>query len=126
MQQAELLNKSKTIIGRVGELLAVEYLRTLGYTIVRRNYRCRIGEIDIVARDKDVFCFIEVKARATDLNGSALEQVTERKQKKLRELAAYYIYKERPSCRAYRFDVVGITMHEGEEAKIELIKNAIQ
>lgn len=111
---------NKRIIGAQYEQTACDYLKTKGYRIAERNYRCKAGEIDIIAWDGKILVFIEVKYRKNLKMGSPLEAVDKRKQTTIRRVAAYYLYEKRLSFEMpVRFDVVGIL---GE--KIELIKDA--
>ena len=92
-------------VGFYGERLAGEYLSDLGYVIVERNYRCRYGEIDLIAYDNSELVFIEVKTRRSLYYGSLAESIDIRKQKKIYFLADFYLQrlKVKPLC---RFDVV--------------------
>jgi putative endonuclease len=86
---------------------AVMFLRSHGYTIVSRNWWCRFGEIDIIARDGDQLVFVEVRARQSDSHGSPEETVSLRKRKRI--IAAAQIYLSNKDCDlAVRFDVVTI------------------
>ncbi|MCI9180233.1 MAG: YraN family protein [Lachnospiraceae bacterium] len=110
----------KRELGRRYELFAADYLKKQGYRIVELNFCCRQGEVDIIARDKDVLVFIEVKYRKNLHSGAPAEAVDAKKQQKIRSAARYYLYRKRYGedvpC---RFDVVGIV---GE--KISLIRDA--
>lgn len=112
------LNKRK--LGDAEERKAVSFLENAGYIIVERNFRCRQGEIDIIAKDGDILCFVEVKFRSNSYAGSPGEAIGLRKQQTIYRVAEYYIYKKGISfdipC---RFDAVTI---EGDD--IKLIKNA--
>jgi len=91
-----------------------------GYKILERNFRNRGGEIDIIAKDKDYFCFIEVKYRTTNEFGSPLEAVDFRKQNQIRKVALYYLMKNKLSeWTPCRFDVIAF---EGE--KLTHVENA--
>lgn len=103
--------------GRHGEDRACEYLRSLGYRIVERNFRCRLGEIDIVTNDGRTLVFVEVRTRTSGRHGSALETVTGPKQHRIARVASYYLSMRRPRYDACRFDVVGITANEIEHVK---------
>ena len=123
-QAENRINKRK--IGSEYETVAVDYLNNNGYEIIEQNYRCKIGEIDIIARDKNeenMLVFVEVKYRSTKKYGSALEAVDARKQKKIMAVSWYYIKEKKISQEmTFRYDVVGI---EGiDDRKIRLIKNA--
>ena len=120
------MTKNKTEAGRLGEVLAAEYLEKQGYTIVERNYKNRIGEIDIIAYDRDVLCFVEVKTRFDDEYGSPFEAVTLSKQIKISKTARWYLAHKSFDDQEARFDVVGIWIKEGAEPEIELIQNAFQ
>lgn len=113
----------KDNIGKQGEKIAVSYLKKNGYRICETNFRCALGEIDIVAREKKELVFIEVKTRKSQALGYPEQAVGLRKQKKLSQLALMYLQKNRLADVCARFDVVAITMlPQGNE--IVLIKNA--
>ena len=107
--------------GSFYERKAGEYLEKQGYKILEYNYRCRAGEIDIVARDGEYLVFCEVKYRKDDKKGTPLEAVTLQKQRTISRCAMFYIMERGVDGKACRFDVAGIT---GSEKKIELIRNA--
>jgi putative endonuclease len=112
----------QTTAGR-GEDGAVAYLRDRGYRIVTRNWRCRLGEIDIVARDGETLVFVEVKSRRSSAFGTPQAAVDGRKQRKLSLAALQYLQDERVKPGPARFDVVAVTVKDdGDE--IELIRNA--
>jgi len=118
----------KKELGAKGEEIAVRYLKSRGYRIIERNYRIRLGEIDIIAEQGDDLVFIEVKTRSGTLFGSPFESITAQKQKQLSKVALEYINKQGCNNRPARFDVVGIEMQVGsntfQEAFIELLQNA--
>lgn len=95
-------------LGRRGEDLAAEHLARLGLTVVERNFRCREGEVDIVATGAGVVVFCEVKTRRTNRWGEPCEAVDARKQERLRRLAARWLRERRPGAVDVRFDVVSI------------------
>jgi putative endonuclease len=108
--------ESTTVKGRLGESRALALLRERGYRIVEQNYRCRSGELDIVARDRDdTLVFVEVRTRAGGDRGSALDTVGPAKQAQIARVAQLYLLEREPRFRDCRFDVVGIT---GDEATI--------
>lgn len=107
--------------GQRGEDRAAAHLRALGYSVVERNFRCRLGEIDIVARDGEVLVFVEVRTRSHGDRGSALETVTPAKQRQIARVAGHYLAVRRPSMAECRFDVVGIT---GDH--VELVRDAFR
>jgi len=98
--------------GATAESQAVDLLVRRGYRIVERNYRCTIGELDIVARDRGVLVFVEVRSRANSEHGHALEMVGRRKQRKVTRVAQSYLAWRRPLFDEARFDVVAITGSE--------------
>lgn len=111
---------NKRIVGGNAEEEAVHFLKEKGYNIICRNFQCKIGEIDIVAKDNDVLCFLEVKYRKNDAYGDPAQAVDYRKQNKLIKCAQIYMLRNNinPDTEC-RFDVILIRSN-----KIELIKNA--
>ncbi|WP_339136850.1 MAG: YraN family protein [Candidatus Electrothrix sp. GW3-4] len=108
--------------GRSGEDLAAQYLEQQGYTILERNYRLRIGEVDIIARDGEDLVFIEVKTRRTKRFGSPFEAVDIRKQQQIVKIASAYVHgREIP----VRFDVVAVHLSK-QGVRIEVLKNAFE
>jgi len=110
--------------GQTGEDLAVCYLENQGYTIVERNYRKRIGEIDIIARDGECLVFIEVKTRSNRRFGSPFDAVDFRKQQQISRVALAFMTQHRFGEVPVRFDVIGV--HLEESPRVELIKNAFE
>ena len=109
-------------IGRKYEEKAAELLEKQGYFILERNYRCKQGEIDLIGKEGEYLCFIEVKYRSGLSYGSPLEAVTKAKQRKISRTALYYLTKEGyPEDTPCRFDVVGISSD-----RAELIRNAFE
>lgn len=112
-------------IGRLGEEIAKKYLLSKGYIILDRNYRTRLGEIDIVARDGKCIVFVEVKARHGIKFGYPREAVHANKQLRIRNIASLYITNKRLWDNQMRFDVVEIIMKDNEEPQsVVLIKDA--
>jgi len=107
-------------IGKEGERIACEYLRQHGYALIERNWRCRFGEIDIIARDGDTLVFVEVKRRSGSGYGGAEGALTLRKQRRIVTATRMYLSQTRSDL-PVRFDLVAI---EGE--RITLLKNAFQ
>ena len=106
-------------VGAVYEQAAGYYLEQNGYELIEYNYRCRDGEIDIIAKDGDCYVFCEVKYRSGRQAGNPLEAVDQRKQKKIFRCALYYTVQHGIEDAQCRFDVIGV---EGTE--ITHIKNA--
>lgn len=100
------------LLGRWGEDRAAEYLRRKGFTIRAANWKCRLGELDLVAEDGIFLCFVEVKLRKSAAYGSAAEFVDWRKQKKLRAAVELYLAGH-PSDLQPRFDVIEIYAPQG-------------
>lgn len=96
-------------IGADAEERAACHLETQGYRIVERNYRCKAGELDVVAYDGATLVFVEVRSRASDEFGHAAEMVTPRKQRQVARVAEMYLLERRPRYADARFDVVAIT-----------------
>jgi len=109
--------------GEAGEALATRMLRKKGYKIIATNYRTRIGEIDIIARDGDTIVFVEVKSRQTGRFGHPKEAVTPRKQRKISMVALYYLKTTGQSQAKARFDVVSICSAP-PHPEVEIIRNA--
>lgn len=110
--------------GNYGEDLAVKFLKKQGYKILERNFRISGGEIDIVAKDKDILVFVEVKARWSHQYGLPSESMTYWKIKYLLKTAMFYIMKTGWGEKEYRLDFVGVDFADDpENPKIELIKN---
>jgi len=111
--------------GESGESLAVKFLKKNGYKIIEQNYRCKSGEIDIIARDGRVLAFIEVKARRTDRFGDPKWAVTPKKQRKISMVALEYLKETEQMGKKARFDVVAIRLLPGQP-DVEIIKNAFE
>lgn len=117
-----MLNRRQRF-GRRSERLAVEYLKRTGYRILEINFRTRVGEIDIIARETDTIVFVEVKARASSRFGSPKGAVTATKQRKISMAALEYLKQSGQTAVRARFDVVAIDTADGK-MDIELVKNA--
>lgn len=102
------MNDRRRADGRDAEDRAVAHLRRAGYEIVDRNVRAAGGELDIVARERDTLCFVEVRSRQSARFGTALEAVTPAKRRQLVRVASAYLARH-PAAGPVRFDVVGIT-----------------
>ncbi len=106
-------------VGKKYELKAINYLKNKNYEILNHQFRCKIGEIDIICYKNNVIIFVEVKYRKNINNGYPREAVNFVKQSKIRKVAEYYILKNKVVNKDFRFDVIEII---GEE--IEHLKNA--
>ncbi|MCG8052690.1 MAG: YraN family protein [Candidatus Thiodiazotropha endolucinida] len=109
--------------GEAAEQLAVDYLSRRGLKLVTRNFRCKVGEIDLIMREKRTLVFVEVRYRQSDDYGSALESITPSKQRKLLAAANLYLQQNQID-QACRFDVVAINGSANE--RTTWIKDAIQ
>jgi len=112
--------KNNRAVGTQYEQMAAEYLVKQGYQILEKNFRCKQGEIDLIAKEENYLVFVEVKYRATKESGNPADAIDKKKQGRIYRTAEYYLYHccygQELSC---RFDVVVIL---GEE--ITLIRNA--
>ena len=110
-------------VGQRGESLAIEALAEAGYEILERNFRTPIGEIDVVAREQGILCFIEVKWRRDENMGHPAEAVTPEKQRRLARTAEWYLAKRKKFGSAARFDVVAIVEEDGRP-RVEILRDA--
>jgi putative endonuclease len=110
------------LAGAWGEAVAAEYLRKKRYHILATGYRCRYGEIDIIASDKKYLVFVEVKLRKGNTFADAKEFVDFRKQNRLRTTASLYL-SQNPTDLQPRFDVIEIYAPEGISTKKPVINH---
>jgi putative endonuclease len=110
-------------LGCQTEKMAVDYLVKKGYSIQETNFRCRLGEIDIIAKDKEYIAFVEVKYRKTDKNGLPREAVNIFKQRTIIKVAKYYLMRYNLYDSNCRFDVVEMK-GSLENVEINLLQNA--
>jgi len=108
---------SRAVLGEGGENAAARYLRGLGYRILERNFRCELGEVDIIARDGRTLVFAEVKTREED-DPSPEDQVNLQKQHQLTKAARTYLSRFGSPQPPARFDVVGIVWPPGQAPQI--------
>ena len=115
------------LFGKRSESDAVTHLRKLGYKILKTNYRNRLGEIDIIAKDRDTIAFVEVKARKSKTYGNPKWAVTPKKQRKISMVALSYLKTNRQIQAKARFDVVTVTSDSQDATStIDIIKNAFE
>ncbi len=114
-EKNEVRDRRKKEAGRLGEELAALMLQERDYEILERNFRCRFGEIDIIAIRRDILTFVEVKTRSGELYGSAAEAVTWNKQQKIRQTALQYLNEYRKPFAGVEFQVVEVLLrqHDG-------------
>ena len=117
-----MAQRSKQNLGLIGEKLAVRLLQKKGYKILEKNFRCKLGEIDIIALEEDTLVFVEVKTRWSKSFGEPEEAVTPRKIHSIIKTGQYYklLHPELPE--ALRIDVVAVDLTESA-GKVRLIKN---
>jgi putative endonuclease len=122
----KLWGKRETL-GDLGERLAADYLRGLGFEIVARQHLSQIGEIDLIARDGDTIVFVEVKTRQSTAAGLPTEAITPHKQRQMTRAALAYLKRhDLLECRA-RFDVVAIVLSpDGAKPQITHYRNAFE
>lgn len=111
-------------VGKIGENISTKYLEQIGYEILQRNFECKQGEIDIIAKDKEEIVFVEVKTRANMLYGKPKEAVDTIKQKHIYKSAEFYIYIKHLENLPVRIDVIEVYKKK-EKYILNHIKNAI-
>ncbi|MCF6094339.1 YraN family protein [Microaerobacter geothermalis] len=117
-------------LGALGEELAVQYLLKKGYKIIQRNYRCPLGELDIIAKEGKELIFVEVRTKSTLSFGSGLESITYAKRRKLVQLGQYFLSQNFQHHVHYRFDVISIFIPRSNESpemipEVVHIRNAL-
>ena len=123
----EPIKAARQGLGRTGERLAAEELVRCGYRIVERNFRCRYGEIDLIAEEGGDLVFVEVKTRRGTAYGLPEEAVTLRKQQKIMQVASFYLDLHDCSERAWRIDVVAVQLSaSGRFEEIRVYRHAVQ
>lgn len=106
------MTDNRKSIGRYGEDLACEHLRSKGYNIIVRNYRIKLGEIDIIAGIAGVLVFVEVKTRKSLSYGYGLESITWKKQQTIKRIAEYYYNSLHDKNLQARIDVIDIVLNQ--------------
>lgn len=109
----------------MGEDKAVEFLRKMGYRILDRNYRCRFGEIDIVAKDRDYFVFIEVKTRRDVSYGRPVEAINQLKINKILKTLSFYLTQNRIHDSNIRIDAIEVYFNNFKDIRINHIQNIV-
>jgi putative endonuclease len=117
------MTQNRLSLGKKGEELAAARLKDLKYQILERNYRCPLGEMDIIARERGSLVFVEVKTRATNDFGGPAAAVHEKKQRQLSRVALLYLNQKKIRDIPARFDVVAVDL-SGSQPRIEVIQNA--
>ena len=117
------LTRERIELGKIGEDLACKEIKRLGYKKIIRNYRCPLGEIDVIAKDGDTLVFLEIKTRKKGNLVYAKEAVNERKKRQISKVALAYLKDNDMNEIKARFDVVAVSFR-GKEPEIEIIRNA--
>jgi putative endonuclease len=113
------------VFGKAAENAAARFLKAQGYKILERNYKNKLGEIDIIAQQGGVICFIEVKARHSLNFGSGQEAVSIRKQRQICRVALYYLKSKNLLESPARFDVLAL-LYADSQPQISLITDAFE
>jgi putative endonuclease len=108
--------------GEAAEAMACRYLEQQGLRLIRHNYRCRAGEVDLIMQDGEQLVFVEVRSRRNSRYGTPAESITKTKQKRLYKAAAHYLLSSRSNAPC-RFDVIAIVQQDN---RLEWIKDAFQ
>ena len=116
----------RTEFGKKGEELAARHLSSLGYEILEKNYRTKVGEIDVVAKDGGTLVFVEVKSRRDRSYGPPELKVDHRKRRQIARAAMLYLTRTRRTNWPCRFDVVAISNIPGEGVGVEVIRDAFE
>lgn len=103
--------------GKRSEIIAADYLKEKGYKVLEVNYKNKIGEIDLIAKDGDYLVFVEVKARLSQKFGHPFEAIDERKQQKIHAVASLYMVKNHKYGSNCRFDAISILGLENPEIR---------
>ena len=117
--------RTKKAVGQYGEDLAARYLTTEGFAILERNWRCELGEIDIVARDGDTLVVCEVKTRRGLGYGSPLESITYRKLATLRKLAGRWLQTHQLTPAAVRIDILAVFFEPNTPPRVDHVRGAV-
>jgi putative endonuclease len=120
--------RAKDAVGRFGEDVAAQHLLAAGLQIVERNWRCRDGELDIVARDRSELVFVEVKTRSSLAFGAPAEAISPAKAARLRRLALRWLAEHREADRSrgtVRFDVVSVVRHRILGVQVEHLRGVL-
>ena len=113
----------KRLVGEYGEVIASRYLRRHGYIILEGNYKCKFGEIDIIAEDRKYVCFVEVKTRSENMKYLPSDAVDAVKRAKIIASSQLYLMNYDERCQP-RFDIIEAFFENDEPVKINHIENA--
>ena len=113
-------------LGNRGEMVACAFLKEKGYEILEKNYKCKLGEIDVIARRAGRLVFVEIKTRTSAQFGVPQEAVDLRKQEKIFKLAQWYLKEKKLEKISMAFDVVAVLWKEGQTPEMRLIADAFE
>ena len=116
----------RRLVAKLGEDAAAQYLARAGYTLLDRNYRCRSGEIDIVAREGEELVFMEVRARSSASFGSPEDSVTAAKAAKMSACALEYLAERAVRTASWRVDFLAVDVRGGRVTQIRHLKHALR
>ncbi|MDD5226738.1 MAG: YraN family protein [Candidatus Omnitrophica bacterium] len=116
----------RSTLGERGERAACVFLKEHGYEILEKNYKCKIGEIDVIARRHGRLAFVEIKTRTSAQFGIPQEAVHLRKQEKIFKISQWYMKEKKLAKTPIAFDVVAILWREGEAPEMRLIVDAFE
>lgn len=121
------MTKARQQVGQMGEEAASKYLKEQGYNIVETNYRCKLGEIDIIARDGDMVVIVEVRTKTGLAFGRPEESINQEKARKLYRLALQYIQSNYHRDIPSRIDLVAVMLEKssGQVKEVKHIKNIL-
>jgi putative endonuclease len=118
---------SRKELGARGEKLAARFLKRRGYKIIQRNYRCKLGEIDIIAQQDKTIVFVEVRTKQTERFGAPQYSITATKRRQISKVALSYIREKRLMGQSCRFDVMAVIFSpESRKPRIDHIQNAFE
>ncbi len=119
---------SKQETGRIGEAIACAYVRRLGWKVLHQNWRCTLGELDMIADDGCELVVVEVRTRRGKAAlARALESVDMRKQQQILRVTEHYLHQlQLPPEQALRIDVIGVALHPDDTGSVEHVRDAYQ
>ncbi len=119
------MSQQRMDTGKKGEQLAREHIRQQGYTLLEKNFRCKLGEIDLIARDRHMVVFLEVRTKTSAAYGPAYNSVTPHKRRQVKRVALFYIAQHNLVNTQFRFDVIGILLNpQSGDFHLDHIQNA--
>lgn len=101
-------------LGLKGERIAARYLMKKGYRIIEKNYSCRFGELDLIAKKGDILCFVEVKLRSSTVYGAPAESIGWKKKSRILKTIDFYLYSHDCAKTNLRVDVIELLFQEGK------------